>query len=133
MRISDWSSDVCSSDLGRPPGRAARADDRGRGRAAGAVRRRLRPRLAGLATCGDDNRRSAMAHQPTGGGSAPRPPSGPCMNRELLYLLLIFGLLVIPRALPPFKIPAPPTCLVFSTGPTLAWGVTTHDPRGDRT
>src|SRR3546814_17483074 len=50
------------------------------------------------------------------------------MNRELIYLLLIFGLLVIPRALQRFKIPAPITCLVFGIGAMLAWGVTTHDP-----
>src|SRR3546814_510167 len=50
------------------------------------------------------------------------------MNRELIYLLLIFGLLVIPRALQRFKIPAPITCLVFGIGAMLAWGVKTHDP-----
>lgn len=50
------------------------------------------------------------------------------MNQELIYLLLIFGLLVIPRALQRFKIPAPITCLVFGIGAMLAWGVKTHDP-----
>src|SRR3546814_10760068 len=49
MRISDWSSDVCSSDLSRRPGSAARRDDRRRqgGRAASAARA-LRPRRAPL-------------------------------------------------------------------------------------
>lgn len=50
------------------------------------------------------------------------------MNRELVYLLLIFGLLVIPRALQRFKIPAPITCLLLGIGAMLAWGVKTHDP-----
>lgn len=50
------------------------------------------------------------------------------MNRELIYLLLILGLLVIPRALQRFKIPAPITCLVFGIGAMLAWGAETHDP-----
>lgn len=50
------------------------------------------------------------------------------MNRELIYLLLIFGLLVIPRALQRFKIPAPITCLVFGVGAMLAWGTKTQDP-----
>jgi Kef-type K+ transport system membrane component KefB len=50
------------------------------------------------------------------------------MNQELIYLLLIFGLLVIPRALQRFKVPAPITCLVFGIGAMLAWGTKTHDP-----
>jgi Kef-type K+ transport system membrane component KefB len=50
------------------------------------------------------------------------------MNRELIYLLLILGLLVIPRALQRFNIPAPITCLVFGIGAMLAWGAKTHDP-----
>src|SRR3546814_11102436 len=44
MRISDWSSDVCSSDLTRPAGRQARAPrDRGRYSATG----RSSPRIGG--------------------------------------------------------------------------------------
>ncbi len=50
------------------------------------------------------------------------------MNRELTYLLLIFGLLVVPRALQRFKIPAPLTSLVLGIGAMLAWGERTRDP-----
>ncbi len=35
------------------------------------------------------------------------------MSHELIYLLLIFALLVIPRALQRFSLPAPLTCLLF--------------------
>lgn len=49
------------------------------------------------------------------------------MNNELIYLLLIFGLLVIPRALQRFKLPAPITCLLFGLGAVLLWGDRTHD------
>src|SRR5690606_15872995 len=54
----------------------------------------------------------------------PAPP----MSNELVYLLLIFGLLVIPRALQRFKLPAPITCLLFGVGAMLAFGDRTHDP-----
>lgn len=50
------------------------------------------------------------------------------MNREVIYLVLIFGLLVIPRALQRFKIPAPLSCLAFGIGAMLAWGDRSHDP-----
>jgi Kef-type K+ transport system membrane component KefB len=50
------------------------------------------------------------------------------MNKELVYLLLIFGLLVIPRALQRLKIPAPITSLLLGVGAMLAWGERTHDP-----
>jgi Kef-type K+ transport system membrane component KefB len=50
------------------------------------------------------------------------------MSQELVYLLLIFGLLVIPRALQRLKIPAPITCLLLGIGAMLAWGDRTHDP-----
>ena len=50
------------------------------------------------------------------------------MSNELVYLLLIFGLLVIPRALQRFKLPAPITCLLFGVGAMLASGDRTHDP-----
>ena len=50
------------------------------------------------------------------------------MSNELVYLLLIFGLLVIPRALQRFKLPAPITCLLFGVGAMLAFGDRTHDP-----
>lgn len=50
------------------------------------------------------------------------------MNQELVYLLLIFGLLVIPRALQRFKIPAPLTCLVFGICAMLMLGHRVHDP-----
>jgi Kef-type K+ transport system membrane component KefB len=50
------------------------------------------------------------------------------LNQELVYLLLIFGLLVVPRALQRLKIPAPITCLLLGIGAMLAWGARTHDP-----
>lgn len=50
------------------------------------------------------------------------------MSQELIYLSLIFGLLVIPRALQRMKIPAPITCLLLGIGAMLAWGDRTHDP-----
>lgn len=50
------------------------------------------------------------------------------MNDELIYLLLIFGLLVIPRALQRLKIPAPITSLALGIGAMLAWGSKTQDP-----
>lgn len=49
------------------------------------------------------------------------------MNQELIYLLLIFGLLVIPRALQRFKLPAPITSLLLGIGAMLAWGEKTQD------
>lgn len=50
------------------------------------------------------------------------------MNRELVYLGLIFGLLVIPRALQRFKLPAPISCLLFGIGAMLLLGEQVHDP-----
>ena len=50
------------------------------------------------------------------------------MSRDLIYLLLIFGLLVVPRALQRLKIPAPITCLLLGVGAMLLWGDDTHDP-----
>ena len=50
------------------------------------------------------------------------------MSNELIYLLLIFALLVIPRALQRFKLPAPITCLLLGVGAMLLWGERTHDP-----
>ncbi|MGI8560728.1 MAG: cation:proton antiporter [Luteimonas sp.] len=49
------------------------------------------------------------------------------MNQELIYLLLIFALLVVPRALQRWKIPAPLTSLMFGIGAMLLWGDETHD------
>jgi len=50
------------------------------------------------------------------------------MSNELIYLLLIFGLLVIPRALQRFKLPAPITCLALGLAAMLVYGDRTHDP-----
>ncbi len=47
------------------------------------------------------------------------------MNRELIYLMLIFALLVVPRALQRFMVPAPLTCLLFGIGTMLVMGGTT--------
>ncbi|WP_039955596.1 cation:proton antiporter, partial [Xanthomonas graminis] len=49
------------------------------------------------------------------------------MSHELIYLLLIFALLVIPRALQRFKLPAPLTCLLFGIVAMLAMGERAHD------
>jgi Kef-type K+ transport system membrane component KefB len=49
------------------------------------------------------------------------------LNQELIYLLLIFALLVVPRALQRWKIPAPLTSLMFGIGAMLLWGDETHD------
>ncbi len=50
------------------------------------------------------------------------------MNHELIYLALIFALLVIPRALQRFKIPAPLTCLLFGIVAMLVFHDRVHDP-----
>lgn len=50
------------------------------------------------------------------------------MNQDLIYLLLIFSLLVVPRALQRWKIPAPLTSLSFGIVAMLVWGDETHDP-----
>jgi len=50
------------------------------------------------------------------------------MSRDLIYLLLIFGLLVVPRALQRLRLPAPITCLLLGVGAMLLWGEDTHDP-----
>src|SRR3546814_5615986 len=52
MRISDWSSDVCSSDL--PPGRAPGAGRRGARRGAGDAWASRGPGMSGL-VIGDDH------------------------------------------------------------------------------
>lgn len=50
------------------------------------------------------------------------------MDNELVYLLLIFGLLVVPRWLQRFKLPAPITSLALGIGAMLLWGDRTDDP-----
>jgi Kef-type K+ transport system membrane component KefB len=50
------------------------------------------------------------------------------MSRELIDLLLVLALLVVPRALQRFRLPAPLTCLVFGIGAMLVWGDATRDP-----
>ncbi|GHD75376.1 hypothetical protein GCM10007164_27330 [Luteimonas padinae] len=50
------------------------------------------------------------------------------MKQELLYLILIFALLVVPRVLQRWKLPAPLTCLLFGLLAMLAWGDRVHDP-----
>ena len=49
------------------------------------------------------------------------------MSHELIYLLLIFALLVIPRALQRFSLPAPLTCLLFGIIAMLWLGERSHD------
>ena len=50
------------------------------------------------------------------------------MSQEVVYLLLIFGLLVVPRALQRFKVPAPLTSLALGIAAMLWLGASTHDP-----
>ena len=50
------------------------------------------------------------------------------MTQELIYLLLIFALLVIPRALQRFHLPAPLSCLIFGIAAMLWLGDGAHDP-----
>ena len=50
------------------------------------------------------------------------------MDNGLVYLTLIFGLLVVPRWLQRFKLPAPITSLALGIGAMLLWGDRTHDP-----
>ena len=49
------------------------------------------------------------------------------MSLELIYLLLIFVLLVVPRALQRWKIPAPLTCLALGVSAMLGLGDALHD------
>ncbi|WMJ70257.1 cation:proton antiporter [Stenotrophomonas sp. 24(2023)] len=49
------------------------------------------------------------------------------MSHELVYLALIFALLVIPRALQRFSLPAPLTCLAFGIIAMLWLGERAHD------
>lgn len=49
------------------------------------------------------------------------------MSHELVYIALIFALLVIPRALQRFRVPAPLTCLLFGIAAMLALGDRVHD------
>lgn len=50
------------------------------------------------------------------------------MRQDLVYLLLIFGLLVIPRALQRFNLPAPITSMLLGVGAMLAFGDRVDDP-----
>ncbi|MDQ3204975.1 MAG: cation:proton antiporter [Pseudomonadota bacterium] len=50
------------------------------------------------------------------------------MSRELVYLLLIFGLLVVPRVLQRFLIPAPVTSFGLGITAMILWGAQTRDP-----
>ncbi|MGO4222577.1 cation:proton antiporter [Lysobacter sp. TAF61] len=43
------------------------------------------------------------------------------MSHELVYLLLICALLIVPRALQRYRVPAPLTCFAFGIGLMLAW------------
>lgn len=49
------------------------------------------------------------------------------MSQELIYLLLIFALLVIPRMLQRFKLPAALTCFGFGIWAMWQWGDRTQD------
>ena len=51
----------------------------------------------------------------------------PAVPREILYLILIFGLMVIPRVLQRFKLPAPLTCFALGIAAVLSLGSSGHD------
>lgn len=51
----------------------------------------------------------------------------PTVPREILYLILIFGLMVVPRVLQRFKLPAPLTCFALGIAAVLALGSSGHD------
>jgi len=50
------------------------------------------------------------------------------MDNEIAYLVLLFALLVVPRWLQRFKVPAPITALLLGLGAMLLWGDRAHDP-----
>ena len=50
------------------------------------------------------------------------------MDNEIAYLVLLFALLVVPRWLQRFKLPAPITALLMGVGAMLLWGDRAHDP-----
>jgi len=50
------------------------------------------------------------------------------MRQDLVYLLLIFGLLVVPRVLQRFNLPAPITSLLLGLAAMLAFGDRVQDP-----
>ena len=50
------------------------------------------------------------------------------MDNEIAYLVLLFALLVVPRWLQRFKLPAPITALLLGLGAMLLWGDRAHDP-----
>lgn len=51
----------------------------------------------------------------------------PTVPREILYLILIFGLMVVPRVLQRFKLPAPLTCFGLGIAAVLVLGSSGHD------
>src|SRR3546814_11852695 len=113
MRISDWSSDVCSSDLReqpqiRPP-RRADAAARGRMDAGGRMDRRRRSLRATA------RRSTAAAEGAVEGDSRPLPPHHPCApRREQVRIAAAFAPFLLlgeadHAALPDQTMPPPPT------------------------
>ena len=51
----------------------------------------------------------------------------PAIDPELSYLLLIFALMVVPRLIQRYRIPAPLSCFVLGMAATLLFGATPHD------
>src|SRR3546814_2343058 len=82
MRISDWSSDVCSSDLAHPlsqgPGREGRDEDRRRKADGGGIRHRQQVigREGAVKHSEPNQRPQHEGHRPT--GPEMRPPAGGC-------------------------------------------------------
>src|SRR3546814_8848730 len=78
MRISDWSSDVCSSELSQGPGREGRDEDRRRKADGGGIRHRQQVigREGAVKHSEPNQRPQHEGHRPT--GPEMRPPAGGC-------------------------------------------------------
>src|SRR3546814_18967877 len=98
MRISDWSSDVCSSDLGHPPAAAPavkdmRADDIGHHQALAPARP---DRLRVIMRCQPDLGKDISAER--GRGDAARAQPVPAFGRARPPAIAAEGELTHPRA-----------------------------------
>src|SRR3546814_17528818 len=83
MRISDWSSGVCSSDLAVAPGPARRRDDRD----VGPVQARQRRHLAGVVHPQLDHRELGVLRHP-----GQRQQIGSASGRESVFQYVLISL-----------------------------------------
>src|SRR5690606_26021008 len=127
---------VTAAETGRQGQSAQAGQGRSRSRDAGGQARRHR--CAARRSRALRWRRRARRRARTRAGETARAAgtgrSGPArvvrrrVSQQLVYLLLIFSLLVVPRILQRMKIPAPLTALALGIAAMLAWGDRTHDP-----